>query len=710
MIKQERMVKLNITSRIKKIISILLSQQEYITAQEISEQINVSTRTVLRELENVEKILEEKKAFLEKKKGFGIKIIVDEDRVDEIKEWINIENNELIDSPEQRHIVLKARLLKSQEPTKLYNFTEALNVTESTIGNDLDSITPWFEKFELKLIRKPGLGIYISGSEKSLRRAIVALLYDHFHEIDLINLIIQNQENEHLQLEFSKIDKVLYDLMETEDVPIIKALISEFEGLIGYRLADHSLISLMIRFIVTIKRIHLGHTIKIDKVLKEKLKSEKIFIVIEQWGLENDNRILKDLTEDELLYLVMHIKGSKLQDTYSRNGISMIEDFKMMKLAKKMIRIAEVKTHTYLEDNEKLLNGLVRHLGPAINRIKLKLDVMNPLVKEIKEMYPFLYQVAQECVKAIEEEEKILVPEDEVAFIATHIGSAIKSENRRRNNKYRVVIACGNGIGTSQLLATEIEKEFHNIDIVDIVSTLEIDMERIKKINIDLIITTVPVYSEEMPFIQVNYILTEEDKKNIKKFLDNFIPSPYQSKNFNSEHLRDKIIRLKQYSNTILQVMDYFDLIDDIEIADINDLIAFASKKIVQSDEGRSELEKAFRDREEKGSTILGQKSMMLLHTRSSAVNKLYFMVLRGKEKIPILNNKNKMVNLDVIAVMVAPISITSIELEVLSEISRMIITSEFADILKNGTRQEIFYELSTILDSFLQTKVVVTE
>lgn len=701
---------MKLTSRIKEIILILLNQHEYITLQEISDAIQVSSRTVHRELENVEKFLEEKEILLEKKKGIGIRLNLENHDIDDVRNWLENEKTELIYTPEQRYIMLKAELLKETEPTKLYSLTHLLDVTESTISNDLDNINDWFEKYELELIRKPGLGVYVQGSEKATRRAIVALLYEHFHEIDLINFIINNEYSLPIKYYNNEIDTLVFSLIDSTYLDKVKQLLKDLESTIGYQLADHSYIALIIRFLVTIKRINQGLMIHIDDSLKSQLRIDKIYNALRKWIDVHSDYELDTLVEDELIYLSMHIKGAKLRETYSENSISMIEDFKMIKLAKKIIRIAETQTNTYLEDNEKLINGLVRHLGPAINRIKLKLDVMNPLVKEIKAMYPYLYQVASECVKVIEDEEHIIVPEDEIAYIATHIGSAIKNEKRSNINKYRVVIACSSGIGTSQLLSAEIQKEFYNLDIVDIISTLEIDVDKIKGLNVDLIITTIPIPPIDIPTIQVNCILTEQNKIEIKKYLSELPPRKNVAKYGRTLHLNEKLIRLKQFCDTILEVVNNFELIEDVQIKGLTELIQFVSTLIVSTEDAQYELEKAFIDREEKGSTILGKKGMMLLHTRSSVVDTLHFMIVRGKDKIPIYNNKNVLVHLDVIVVMVAPISIKSVELEVLSEISRNIITSEFADLLKTGSKEDIYYELSTIMDQFLQSKVIVIE
>lgn len=701
-----------LTSRIKEIITILLDQREYITIQVISDLLNVSKRTIVRELFQVDKCLEEKNITLEKKKGIGLKLNIEGHSIDEIRDWLKSEVTDLIYSPEQRQTMLKAELLKEAELTKVFSLTHLLDVTESTIRNDLDQIQEWFEKFDLELIRKPGLGVYILGSEKSMRMAIVALLYEHFHEIDFINFIINNKLAIPIPLEFSKtkIDILVFSLIESSYIQEIRELLKELEITIGYQFADHSYIALIIRYLVTIKRVLQGLVIHIDGPLKEQLRHDKVYLVLCRWTDQHTNAVIHQLHEDELFYLVMHIKGAKLSESISENRMSMIEELKMVKIAKKIIKVAEMLTNTYLEDDEKLLNGLVRHLGPAINRIKLELDVMNPLVKEIRAMYPSLYQVALECVKVIEEEEKIVVLEDEVAYIATHIGSAIKHQKTRASLRYRVVIACGSGIGTSQLLATEIEKEFQNIHIVDFISALDIDVGKINDLNVDLMITTIPIPEIDFPTIHVNCILTELDKVQIKDFLEGVIPKPYLAKNFIRIDFIEKLIRFKQYCDILAEVANNFRLIEDVVFNDFKELIHFVSALIVSPDSSRKELEKAFMEREEKGSTILGKKSMMLLHTRSSVVEQLYFMIIRGKDKIPIFNDKKVLVYLDVIVVMVAPIAIKSIELEVLSEITRKIITSQFADLLKMGSKHEIYLELSEILDLFLQSKVIVTE
>lgn len=701
---------MKLTSRIKRMIYLLLDEPHYITVQFIAEQTNISSRTVIRELILVENWLNEKGILLEKKKGTGIRIQLENPEREALKASLVEEKADFIYSPEQRLVMLKAELLKTFELTKLYTLTRLFDVTEGTISSDLDKLEAWLEKYSLVITRKPGLGIYIEGSEMSVRSAIISLIYEQFHEADLINLIINKEKSPvNIGLIQNKINQIILDFIDISTLQLGKKMLAYIEEQMGYQIADNSLVALIIRFSVTLQRCRQGIFISESVCYESKTKNEKIFILVKEWLNTQTPHFMVELPEEEIQYLVVHIKGAKLRETSSYHKISMTEDYRTIKLAKEIIYVAEKETGIYLEDNEKLLIGLVRHLRPAIYRMKMRLDIMNPLLEDIKEMYPSLFEATRKCALVIEEREKISVPEDEIAYLATHIGAAIKNERRNVRKTYRAVVACTNGIGASQLLVTEIEKAFPNIQIVDVVSTIDMDALKLAEEDIDLLVTTVPIPYLTLPMVIVNTILGEQDKKRIKEALENILPENAPSKKVQTIHFREKLKVLKLYSDLILQVIDNFSFEEKIELQNVDELIQFVSSSIAKTESSRSELSNAFKDREEKGSTILGKKGMMLLHCRSNAVNELYVKVVRTKGVIIIKNTRGELSNINTIIVMVAPLNITSHALEVLSEITRKIITSDFSVTLKQGTQEDIYMGVSTILDHFIQHKAMLT-
>ena len=56
-----------------------------------------------------------------------------------------------------------------------YKLQNNLYVSKSTIEKDLQEISKWLEKYDLSLMKKPSIGLYVSGDEENLRNAVDAL-------------------------------------------------------------------------------------------------------------------------------------------------------------------------------------------------------------------------------------------------------------------------------------------------------------------------------------------------------------------------------------------------------------------------------------------------------------------------------------------------------------------------------------------------------
>ena len=164
---------MKINERSKFIINELIKRNTYVTASEIADLLQVSIKTVTRQLVNVEKILNENDLILERKTSKGMQIIGTEEQRQKMLE--QIQSNGLHEySPVERQNIVLSHLLKSQEPIKLLTLAKLLNVTEATISNDLDKLETWIKKMNMNLVRKPGLGIYLEGLEKDIRKAIIS--------------------------------------------------------------------------------------------------------------------------------------------------------------------------------------------------------------------------------------------------------------------------------------------------------------------------------------------------------------------------------------------------------------------------------------------------------------------------------------------------------------------------------------------------------
>ncbi|NLK98023.1 MAG: transcription antiterminator [Epulopiscium sp.] len=702
---------MNISPRIKKIIHILCEKSNYITIESIAKELEVSSRTVLRELDDVEKWLSSNGYRLDKKKGTGIRLKADESQKKNILQILEGQKVEKVFLAEERHPLILSELLFNGEIIKMYYFAHLFDITEGTVRSDLEKVEEWLQKYNLQIVKKRGLGIYIEGEEKNIRRACKDLIYEYVDETYLLNLI-RNNINKNIKVANHtepKIQDKILGFIDFNTIKLLDEFITEIQKQLGYQLADDAYCSLLVNMSIGIKRIKNNGKITIERKMLQQIKDTKEYKIVSELVHSLGNKLNIEFSVSEIVYITMYIKGCGGKDTLFCSDNSMIEDFKLIKIGKEMIRIAEIGLGYYLEQNEKLLIGLVRHLGPAINRIKMNLDIRNPLLQEIKQSYPQLFKVAGECAKVMEKHEEIKVPEEEIAYIAMHLGAAMEHRKKERSTKhYRIVVACSSGIGASRMLSSRIEKEFPYVHIVDCISTLNIDSDTLKEQDVDLIVSTVPIPNCSLPVVVVNPLFNKQNKEELEKFFVNL-----EEDHKTIGHLKQKNMTLKEkleilniYNRKIIQVLDHFRLIQDASVEDVDDAIALVKNQVTEDEKARAVLSNDLIHREKQGSTLLEQKKIMLLHCRSDAVDSLYFWIIRPNNNFYIkdLDGNNKPVS--IISVMLAPKKIEKEGLEILSEITKELMeNSGFTYLIRERAEKEIYNELSEILERFYLQK-----
>ncbi|WP_139906195.1 BglG family transcription antiterminator [Clostridium thermarum] len=696
--------------RVKKILHKMCLEDNYITISEIANALGVSSRTVLRELPSVEKWLNNKGFYLKKKTGVGIKIMGTRSEKNKLINILNDEKGEINYSPEERQVIIISELLKNNEPAKLYNFTRILKVTEGTVSNDLDKVEEWLVKHHIELIRKPGLGVYIKAKEEDIRKAIVDIIFENIGEDRLLALIRNNLPQAVSVAGKTEVEirNRLLNLMNVEVIRNLITVVRNLEKNIGYRLADNAYVGIIVHVALVIQRIKKNETIKIDEKFLEDLKKNREYSMARELCEEVADMFNIDIPEEEVSYIAMHIKGSKNYEESHVDGRKVIGNFELVKLSKEVIKIAESETGRFLGHNERLLVGLVNHLGPALSRLKMNMEIRNPLLDEIKTHYSHLYKLGEKCSAPLEKFIGSKMPDSEIAYIAMHLGAAIEGSESVNKHIYRIAIACTSGIGTSRLLATRIEREYENIEITDIVSTLNLEEEWLREKGIDFIVSTVNIAKAPVPVVTVNPLLFEEDKAKIDRQIKNLEGSVTLTslKRKGKRDLKERLLILNTYSDAIIQILDNFFLITDKKYTNIDEIINEASEIIVSEKEQREKLKEAIKEREEKGGTFITGHGILLLHSRTAAVDRLYFGVVRPDNGISIYNARNEKEKLELAVIMVAPENCDKRFIETISFVSRMLLERpDFTKTLKSKTEEVAFQVLNNILEEFYKIK-----
>ena len=117
---------MKLSARLIQILLLLLSSGKPIPAGILAENIQISKRTVFRELENADKDLKEYGLKLDTKSKKGISIIGSETNKDRLLEELNKLEYTDPQNKEERHNRLILEILKQEEPQKVYYYSSLL--------------------------------------------------------------------------------------------------------------------------------------------------------------------------------------------------------------------------------------------------------------------------------------------------------------------------------------------------------------------------------------------------------------------------------------------------------------------------------------------------------------------------------------------------------------------------------------------------------
>ncbi|MBR4904559.1 MAG: BglG family transcription antiterminator [Selenomonadaceae bacterium] len=688
--------------RTRDILRLLLHEKSFITTGDLAIKLAVSSKTISRQLPKVEEVLNAVGLQLEKKSGAGILITGSE-----VKRYAlakQLKSNEKIEyTPNERRSIIISKLLSSREPIKLFALSSAVHVTDPTISNDLDKLEPYFREQGLKLLRKPGLGVSLLGDERDLRRAIVRYIYEHVGEENLLNLMRDNLPEENMSV--AQVSKFLLELIEAGEWRSLEQMIRGVEKDLGYKLSDNAFIGLAIHLSLTMRRIKNHEAVTLDEENFSRLRGSREYKAAEKLAEELSASFKIDVPESEICYIAMHIVGARSRYSSASLGtISMMDNYRIVKLARQIMKHAAKITCRDIDKNQSLLAGLVNHLAPTISRLKMNMDIRNPLLNEIREHYPELMTLTRKCVAELENEIEKKLPEAEIAYLAMHLGAALSDSEKFLHAVHRVVVACPTGMGTSRLLASRLRTTFSTIKIVDEIPILEINSDYIAAKDFEFIISTVPIPRADCPVVVVRAALLDEDIKKIEAELSR------QNKQFLccAEELEphlpfmEGLAKINSYGRAILELMTNYFYVRE-KISNINDACKLAGRLASKDIRNQAEISKELLLREDKNSTLIIGRHMILLHCKSAAVKVSTFGILQLGEgfKYP---DDGEIVRTAI--VLLAPQDADEFTIETIGHIASVLLDRwGFIEILHEGDGSEIHDEVLKIFEDFYKAK-----
>ncbi|MCR6098206.1 BglG family transcription antiterminator [Salipaludibacillus agaradhaerens] len=694
-----------VSARDRYILDKLIEQPEGVTIREIASSLQVSERTIHRDLTTFDALLRPYELTLKKKTGKGIYL---QGAKEQIKQFAqDLQDSKHVDfMPEQRQVIITCKLLEAFEPTKLQSLASDLNVTVATVSNDLEKVAEWLGKYDLNLKKRRGYGIQVTGLESAKRRAISGILAENFDEADILQYIRRQLPSEGAAVSQSIAGQLL-GFINVEKLKQVEEAVERISRSLDYRLADSAYIALVVHLTLAIERILKGENIQMNDELMDRLKEKKEFKLAAEMAQQLEDTFSLKIPDAEVGYITMHLRGAKLrQDTAV---LFTEENMDTAMIAKKLTEEVSQQVKIDLQKDLSLYQGLMAHLDPALYRLKQGMHIYNPLQDKIQQNYPELFTIVKEAFQQVLTD--LPIPDEEIGFLVLHFGSAIERDNQRRTHE--AVVICSSGIGSSKMIASRLQNEFPAITKVKNMSLF--DLDDMKPEELDLVISTIPLVDYSVDYVQVNPFLTKEDVLKIQEYIDRqerqkTMPKqtvPSIKKELKSTHEAQSVFMKMQQSLTCtVALLEHFRLIKSTKTGSLWPSLTETME--ILKDKGLITHVEAviskLKERAKMSGLGLPNTTMALYHARSEHVFQPFFLIHELAQPITVDAMDSRTIEMKRVLIMLGPVDMTQEETDILSSISSMIIENDDSlHLFQYGSEEDISHFISHRLMTYYQ-------
>lgn len=465
--------------RQKEFLNILLNTNAPVSISSLQVQMNISKRTIYYIVNKLNDTLYH--CSLDpiqniRKQGYFIK----EEQKEKIHELICEEASDEVMKPKERVYYLICWLLYPQSPVHVESIMDEMEISRNSVFNDLKQVKEELESYDLCLEFDIKRGYSINGKTLSKRTVLLYYLRLLLNRIHYKSLHFLNSSD--VEDFYSRLIKISLEMNNEYD----------FEMLLS--------IACLLCIIRNVKE-----------------QFEFSLLELKDLGKTSELRLIdiyfQDFNVHERLYLAVHLLGSKAGSTLKVKDDE--SDIQLFELAQHLCDVFERLAYIQLVDKNGLINSLYIHFKLTMYYYRLSIQVVNPLIEEVKENYSDLYQLVSEICKDLSSEFPFPVLDSEIVYITMHFGGHLRQGSGKFYRKIRVLVVCPSGISTSTLLKREVEQLYSNVTVVATAAASNIDEY---EEDIDFIVSTIDIQCE-MPWIKVHTILTNEDKSRIASLM-----------------------------------------------------------------------------------------------------------------------------------------------------------------------------------------------
>ena len=459
----------------------------------IAELLKLTERSIRYKIDEINEELGTRKIEIKKREFFSS--LTDEDMTKLIE---NIEGESYVYNQKEREELIILYTLMKKDKFLLKEVAEKLGTSKSTIRNDLKNLKKILLNYNIKLLQDDKLKYYFDYLEEDYRYFITTFLYKYVSFDKKYDKIFFD--------DISYFRKVIYKEIKDEYMTEINSVSQKIkEAELDYM--DETLNILVILMVVSQKREKQNSNLKIENIKILEKREEYLQL----------KKTFKDFSNTNLIFFTDYLFRITRDE---RDVFVKFKNWLDISVAiNKIVRTFEIENKIDLKNIDVFLDEIFYYIKPLIFRTKRKIKLKNSILKDVKKLYPSIFNFLKKNFYFLEEVIDEKVSDEEIAYLVPFFHKALQNNNKI-NKKGILVTTYKENIAL--FLKEDIETEFL-IDIDKILTLKSFEQIEKKIENYDYILTTFSVEKdfvkeiEHTKIIELNPILTEKDIKKLEE-------------------------------------------------------------------------------------------------------------------------------------------------------------------------------------------------
>ena len=471
------------------LVKVLMSQNEWMTAKQLAKQLQVSDRSIKNYIGEIN--YQEENLIEASKNGYRI-------HREQAKKVLSRQNSQLPETPGERVGFILTELLSgdTEQGVDLYELGERIFVSYETLRKDVVKARKKAKEYGL-YISVANSVIRLEGRELDKRKLLSAILYEEFNK-NIVSL-------ELVQRAFPD-----YDLEKLRNI-----ILSECKRY-HYYINDYAMVNLVLDISISMERIRKNCTFRTHIAENRQFAAKDMELVNSiAWCIEETFSVsITGLQLQELAALILSHLLKVDVNALNQKNIRTFVPLESMEIVEHVLEYLNENYYIDTTDEEFVVKFAI-HIHNLLLRLRNHYTTKNPLTDHIKNSCPLIFECAVGVACCLSRMTGFRVDEDEIAYIALHIGGNLENYQKQKE-RLICVLVCPQYYDMSDVMSEKISREFSDSLLIRSIITNVSELVAVK--TADLIISTVTLQPGRWEHVvTVNPFLRSNDLENIRR-------------------------------------------------------------------------------------------------------------------------------------------------------------------------------------------------